>query len=217
MSPCSKRSRVLTLRDPFEGGMYADAGAARIHVDHAWTLRYVKEFNLDVVPFYPGRLDFLSLEGRAPVRTDWRDFAQRVYRRFWMRLGDAEEWVKIKGGNDRLASAFAAALNDKVIYRAPITKIIRSDDVVRIQFPEQGAMQELSADYAICTIALTVPTDVDVSPSFSADKQQAIQRTQYDSASRVFLAGEDTSDWPAWMQGALQAGNTAAAAVHRAS
>ena len=42
--------RVLTLRS-FDDGMYGDAGAARIPDNHEWTLRYVKEFDLRLLPF----------------------------------------------------------------------------------------------------------------------------------------------------------------------
>jgi monoamine oxidase len=45
--------RVHTLREPFSDGLYADAGAARIQDTHQFTLRYVKELNLTLDPFFP--------------------------------------------------------------------------------------------------------------------------------------------------------------------
>ena len=45
--------RVRTLRDPLADGLYAELGAARIPDNHEWTLKYVKEFGLPLVPFYP--------------------------------------------------------------------------------------------------------------------------------------------------------------------
>src|SRR5215467_9522620 len=36
--------RVYTLREPFDDGLYAEAGAARIPDDHNLTLKYVKLF-----------------------------------------------------------------------------------------------------------------------------------------------------------------------------
>lgn len=45
--------RVITFREPFSDGLWADAGAARIPDNHDWTMKYVNEFNLDLVPFYP--------------------------------------------------------------------------------------------------------------------------------------------------------------------
>jgi monoamine oxidase len=45
--------RVLTLREPFSDGLYAEAGAGRIPATHNLTLHYVKLFGLELEPFYP--------------------------------------------------------------------------------------------------------------------------------------------------------------------
>lgn len=45
--------RVFTMREPFSDDLYAEAGAARIQDTHEHTLRYVKEFNLQLDPFFP--------------------------------------------------------------------------------------------------------------------------------------------------------------------
>lgn len=45
--------RVLTLREPFSDGLYAEAGATRIQDSHEYTLRYVKRFDLELDPFFP--------------------------------------------------------------------------------------------------------------------------------------------------------------------
>jgi monoamine oxidase len=45
--------RVLTLRDPFAEGLYAEAGAARIPDHHDFTLKYVRHFGLTLDPFEP--------------------------------------------------------------------------------------------------------------------------------------------------------------------
>jgi monoamine oxidase len=48
--------RVLTLREPFSDGLYAEAGAARFHETHDFTLKYVQLFNLPTDPFGPKEL-----------------------------------------------------------------------------------------------------------------------------------------------------------------
>jgi monoamine oxidase len=53
--------RVLTLRESFSDGLYAEAGAARIPDNHDVTLHYVKHFGLTLVPFYPDKLDRVFL------------------------------------------------------------------------------------------------------------------------------------------------------------
>jgi monoamine oxidase len=47
---------VLTLRQPFSDGLYAEAGAARFPDTHDLTLKYVKLFGLTLDPFYPSEL-----------------------------------------------------------------------------------------------------------------------------------------------------------------
>ncbi len=43
--------RVLTLRQPFSDGLYAEAGAARVPGNHDLTLKYAKLFNLTLDPY----------------------------------------------------------------------------------------------------------------------------------------------------------------------
>jgi monoamine oxidase len=45
--------RVQTLRDPFDDGLFAEAGASRIPTSHDLTLGYVRTFGLTLVPFEP--------------------------------------------------------------------------------------------------------------------------------------------------------------------
>lgn len=57
--------RVLTLRDGFAEDLYAEAGATRIPDNHPWTLSYVKEFGLELVPFREsGTHDVIHIRGR---------------------------------------------------------------------------------------------------------------------------------------------------------
>jgi len=60
---------VLTLREPFSDGLYADAGAARIPDNHDLTLHYVQQFGLTLVPFYPANLTTITLIGGKRIPT----------------------------------------------------------------------------------------------------------------------------------------------------
>lgn len=51
--------RVLTLRAPFSDELYAEAGAARILSTHDLVIRYARELNLKLVPFYPSSGHFV--------------------------------------------------------------------------------------------------------------------------------------------------------------
>ncbi len=60
--------RVLTLREPFSDGLYAEAGAARIPDNHDLVLHYVKHFGLTLVPFYPDKLARVFVLGGKRIR-----------------------------------------------------------------------------------------------------------------------------------------------------
>jgi len=66
--------RVWSLRDPFSDGLYVEVGAARIPDNHDLTLRYVREFNLPLTPFYPTGSRMYSIGGkriRADASGEW--------------------------------------------------------------------------------------------------------------------------------------------------
>ena len=48
--------RVQTLRDPFDDGLFAEAGASRIPTSHDLTLGYTRQFGLTLIPFEPAGL-----------------------------------------------------------------------------------------------------------------------------------------------------------------
>src|SRR5262245_10233978 len=45
--------RVHTLRDRFDDGLFAEAGASRIPTSHDLTLGYARRFGLTLIPFEP--------------------------------------------------------------------------------------------------------------------------------------------------------------------
>jgi monoamine oxidase len=61
--------RVYTLREPFSDGLYVEVGAARIPDNHDLTLRYVREFDLPLTPFFPTGSRLYSIGGKR-IRTD---------------------------------------------------------------------------------------------------------------------------------------------------
>lgn len=61
--------RVVTLREPFADGLYAEGGAIGISESHDWSLRYVRDFDLSLEPAFPDAARVLYLAGadRIPV------------------------------------------------------------------------------------------------------------------------------------------------------
>ncbi len=69
--------RVLTLREPWADDLYVEAGAARIPDNHALTLKYVREFDLPLAPFYPGGTRMYAFGGKRIRLRDDNDFDLR--------------------------------------------------------------------------------------------------------------------------------------------
>lgn len=177
--------RVLTLREPFSDGLYAEAGASRIHSSHELTLKYVRAFGLELAPFYPSEGHFVSLNRSKRREVDWREFAGEIKRT--VLLGRSEDWFKIQDGNDLLAQAFAKRLTGKIIYDAPVVRIEQDTHGVKTTFLRGGTYEKLAGEYFVCTIPFTILKKVEVAPPFSPAKRQVIEHLHYDSASRVFL------------------------------
>lgn len=176
--------RVYTIRE-FSEGLWADAGAARIPEDHDVTLKYVKEFELPLIPFYPTENKFMRFrDGRAePV--GWDEFADATSN--VMGIDKPSHWQKIKGGNDLLPKAFAKRLGTKVVHLAPIVKIAQTENRVQVTFTEAGRTQTEECDRLLCAMPFTMLAKVEISPAFTPQKTDAIRSLRYDSASRVML------------------------------
>ena len=176
--------RVLTIRD-FDDNLYAEAGAARIFHEHDLTLKYVEEFGLPLVPFYPTEQKFLRIKDGKREAVGWEKFTDAT--EAVMMLEKQNYWQKIQGGTDLLPRAFERKLVGKIKYQSPIVKIEQTADEVRVTFNEKGKSEMLRGDYLVCAIPFTMLRKIEVSPKFSAEKMQVIEKLQYDSASRVLL------------------------------
>ena len=62
--------RVLTVRDPFPDGLYAEFGATRISDVNDWVLKYVSAFGLSLEPFRASGNDVVHIRGKRIVVTD---------------------------------------------------------------------------------------------------------------------------------------------------
>ena len=183
--------RVHTLREPFADGLYAEAGAARIPDTHDLTLKYVKEFGLQLEPFYPSRLSAVRFDrsGREEVPID--GFTDAMTRNYGEDLGGRpERWYKIKGGSDLLPKAFSEKLAGKINYGAAVVKIDQDPKQARVAFTQEGRQQTLTADNVICTIPFSVLRDIEL-PGLSARKRELIRSIRYDAVSRVYLQTKD--------------------------
>jgi monoamine oxidase len=179
--------RVHTLREPFSDGLYAEEGAARIPDDHDLTHKYVKEFALQLEPFYPRRLSALRFDRGRREEVPIDGFTDAMGRNFGEELGgNPERWHKIRGGSDLLPRAFAEKLAGKIQYGAPIVRIEQDANQARVVFLKDGRHETLAADNVLCTIPFSVLRNIEL-PALSARKQDIIKRVRYDAVSRVYL------------------------------
>ncbi len=186
--------RVLTLRTPFAPGHSAEAGAARIPPEHDLTLGYARHFGLELDRFYPD--DGLYLQVRRGDRT--LTSPQTL-------LSQRPDYVKIRGGSDRLPEAFRAALGERVVLGSPATDIASGNPVQTTC--RDGRTWE--SDRVLVTVPVPLLSSIRFSPALSAAKTEAMGGGfRYQSATRVFvrfrtrfweaegLNGWGITDWP---------------------
>lgn len=176
--------RVLTLRD-FDENLSADVGAGRIPREHDLTHRYIRQFNLPLVAFYPAAQKFAVLENGRPKAVGWEAFSAATG--IVAELETPNRWQKIAGGNDRLPRAFAQKLNGKIIYEAPVVKITQTESGAAVRFRQKDKLETVRGDYLICAIPFTLLRKIEIAPRFSDAKMQAIQNLKYDAATRVVV------------------------------
>jgi len=93
----------------------------------------------------------------------------------------------IRGGSDTLPRAFAARLGDRIHYGMPAVRIEHDARGVRVICSQARSQHMLAADHLICAIPFAVLRNVEVSPGFSPQKQQAIAQLGNTSVVRVFM------------------------------
>ena len=179
--------RVYTLREPFSDGLYAETGAARIPDTHNLTLKYVKEFNVPLEPFYPSTLNAVRLDRGSREEVPIDGFTAAMTYHYGEELGGKpSRWYKIKGGMDVLPRTIAEKLAGKIEYGAPVVRIEQDASEARVVFLSEGRPQTLSADHVICTIPFSVLRKLEL-PALSSRKKDVIKHTPYDGVSRVYL------------------------------
>jgi monoamine oxidase len=102
--------RVLTLREPFSDGLYAEAGAGRIPETHAVTLHYVKLFGLTLDPFYPQKGRQVALFGGKRLTFD--DLGQLDTNALPIALSPAERRIGLHGLEEKHLKPLLAEMGD---------------------------------------------------------------------------------------------------------
>lgn len=130
-------------------------------------------------------------QGRGPG--DPHDFKALLKSRFGMRIrsvmagtGQAPMFQPI-GGIDNFPKGFQRALGDKIQLRMEVQSIAQSDTDVKVAVKNlmTGQVQELTADYCISCLPLTVLSTLPV--NLSAGTMAAVKATQYSPSAKMGL------------------------------
>ncbi|MBH31155.1 MAG: L-amino-acid oxidase [Candidatus Marinimicrobia bacterium] len=195
--------RVFTVHPPFSDEHFAEAGAARIPLDHDLTIDYAEHFDLKLDPFYPQSGSFVDLaDGTRSVISNL-DFLEG---RPWPGSVKHKEYLKIRGGTELLPKSFADSLTDEITLSKAVESIQQTSDGVTVT--AAGGAQYIG-DRLLCTVPLPVLNKIAFTPSLSTEKVDAISGGyNYAASTRVFaqfktsfwegegLNGWGYTDWP---------------------
>ena len=132
----------------------------------------------------PGAIDLLTMGHSAGL---YGEVSALQMLRVTAESRKRRQMYKIRGGNDLLPQAFAARLKEKIHYDSPVVKIEQDGQGVRVVFLDSGKQQIVTGDYLICTIPFSVLRRIEVAPSFSHEKQRAIEQLWYTSVARISI------------------------------
>jgi monoamine oxidase len=102
-------------------------------------------------------------------------------------LQDFEHVWSIKGGNDRLPYAFAAALGHRVKYGSEVVRIAQDPHGVTVGFRDRSGQHQLRADRCVCALPFAPLRRVELGSGFATDKLAAIAKLAYMPAARCYF------------------------------
>ena len=94
---------------------------------------------------------------------------------------------KVKGGNDRLAEAFAQRLPGQLRLGRVVRRIEDDGQGVTVHADTPTGRETHQADYVICTLPLPLLLDLHFAPELDAAHREAVMAVPYASLSRVAL------------------------------
>ena len=102
-------------------------------------------------------------------------------------MSGGAELHSIRGGNDQLPKALAAALGDRVRYRSEVVRIDERRGRVTVGYRHRGRLHELEADHCVCALPFAPLRRVCIDAPFSDAKRAAIGRLRYMAAARCYF------------------------------
>jgi monoamine oxidase len=100
---------------------------------------------------------------------------------------NTRQWFKIRGGNDRLPTALAARLTEKIRYGSPVIRIEQDETSVRVTYSRDRTPTTIDGDYAVCAVPAAVMDRIEVSPELRPLKRAAFRELGSLAMARVYL------------------------------
>jgi monoamine oxidase len=94
---------------------------------------------------------------------------------------------RIEGGNERLATALAARLGDRLHLNTDVVALSHRGRTVRVSVKNGRALSQITCDYAILAVPATLLRRMPITPALPAQQHDAIVRLKYGRATRTLL------------------------------
>jgi monoamine oxidase len=137
---------------------------------------------------------YMQSEGASAAWRDWFFAQEGSIGRLNAAAGFATESLStgvmrgsIRGGNDRLPHAFAAALGHRVRYRSEVVRIAQDPRHVTIGYRDRTGLHEIRADRCVCALPFAPLRRVTIATPFSPQKMAAIHRLRYFAGARCYF------------------------------
>jgi monoamine oxidase len=94
---------------------------------------------------------------------------------------------RIKGGNDRLATAIAARLGDRLHLRTELLAVSQRGPTVRATLKDERGQAQLGCDYVVLALPATLLRRIPITPSLPARQHDAFANLRYGRATKTLL------------------------------
>jgi monoamine oxidase len=99
------------------------------------------------------------------------------------------DWTtyRIDGGNDRLPSALAAKLDERLRLKAELVAVSHRGRHVRASVKQGRSVSQITCDYLVLALPATILRRIPITPSLPAQQHDAIARLKYGRATKTLL------------------------------
>jgi len=94
---------------------------------------------------------------------------------------------RLDGGNDRLATALAAPLGDRLHLNTEVVAVSHRGRSVRVSIKNRRALSQITCDYAVLALPATTLRRIPFMPSLPAQQHDAIANLKYGRATKTLL------------------------------